>query len=309
MRIGVVGAGVSGLSSAIRLADAGYDVTVLSRDLAERTTSHVAAAFWFPYRVEGSERATRWALETYRTFEALAEEPRTGVRRATVEHRYLSVMARPDWSVGVRAFRQMPETELGTGYRSGFSYESYVIETPLYMPYLRSRADAARCDFAEEHIGSLQSVADRFDAIVNCSGVWARHLVADDRVFPIRGQVVRVRKPEGCTSSVLDSEGAAYIVPRTDDCILGGTADVGEWDMTPSAEAAAGILDRCGQLDRKLKGAHVIESLVGLRPGRDEVRVEREVIDGKRVIHNYGHGGAGFTLSWGCASEVLKLLD
>ncbi|HMC79917.1 MAG TPA: FAD-dependent oxidoreductase, partial [Acidimicrobiia bacterium] len=46
---------------------------------------------------------------------------------------------------------------------------------------------------------------------------------------------------------------------------------------------------------------------VGLRPfRRDSVRLERE--PGARVIHNYGHGGSGVTLSWGCAEEVSALV-
>lgn len=54
---------------------------------------------------------------------------------------------------------------------------------------------------------------------------------------------------------------------------------------------------------------------VGLRPGRDVLRLEREWIispkDSKKVlvVHNYGHGGRGFTLSWGSAIKVVHLLQ
>jgi D-amino-acid oxidase len=53
----------------------------------------------------------------------------------------------------------------------------------------------------------------------------------------------------------------------------------------------------------------VLAERVGLRPfRRSGVRLERDQLrDGRTVIHNYGHGGAGFTLSWGCAREVLDI--
>jgi D-amino-acid oxidase len=52
----------------------------------------------------------------------------------------------------------------------------------------------------------------------------------------------------------------------------------------------------------------VLEHKVGLRPGRPEIRLERE--DGPIPrIHNYGHGGSGITLSWGCAEETLRLVQ
>ena len=55
--------------------------------------------------------------------------------------------------------------------------------------------------------------------------------------------------------------------------------------------------------------AEIIEDIVGLRPGRTEVRLEKELISGKTVIHNYGHGGSGVTLSWGCAEEVVEIAN
>ena len=52
----------------------------------------------------------------------------------------------------------------------------------------------------------------------------------------------------------------------------------------------------------------VIRTTVGLRPHRDAgfvVRAER--LDEKTVIHNYGHGGAGYSLSWGTAQLATEL--
>ena len=56
----------------------------------------------------------------------------------------------------------------------------------------------------------------------------------------------------------------------------------------------------------------VLEDWVGLRPGRISLRLEREecVLGGKArpVVHNYGHGGSGMTLAWGCAGDVVAML-
>lgn len=49
--------------------------------------------------------------------------------------------------------------------------------------------------------------------------------------------------------------------------------------------------------------------IAGLRPFRDSsYRLEPEIVSGKFVVHNYGHGGAGITMSWGCAQEVVDLV-
>jgi D-amino-acid oxidase len=68
------------------------------------------------------------------------------------------------------------------------------------------------------------------------------------------------------------------------------------------------ILERAVELVPELAGAAVLGHKVGLRPARPEVRLEVEQRDDTRVVHCYGHGGAGVTLSWGCADEVARLV-
>jgi D-amino-acid oxidase len=102
-----------------------------------------------------------------------------------------------------------------------------------------------------------------------------------------------------------EGEGPTYVIPRTDDVVLGGTDDDGDWSRTPSPEVADHILRRAAALVPEVAKARVVRHKVGLRPARPEVRLER-VGD---VIHCYGHGGAGVTLSWGCADEVRQLAD
>ncbi len=55
---------------------------------------------------------------------------------------------------------------------------------------------------------------------------------------------------------------------------------------------------------------NITKFLAGIRPYRETTyRLEKEKIKDKLVIHNYGHGGAGITLSWGCAIEVKELIS
>jgi D-amino-acid oxidase len=136
--------------------------------------------------------------------------------------------------------------------------------------------------------------------------------VGDLSVYPVRGQIVRVTNP-GITMSVRDEfhpAGRAYVHPRSGDCILGGTLDEHQWDTRPDPATAAAIIARCAEIVPAIADATVIEHLAGLRPGRPQVRLEEESAGngGPRTVHNYGHGGAGITLSWGCAEHVTRIL-
>jgi D-amino-acid oxidase len=105
----------------------------------------------------------------------------------------------------------------------------------------------------------------------------------------------------------MDDHHFTYIFPREDGVVLGGIAQPGNWDLNADPIISADILSRCAQVEPSVRSAPIIATLVGLRPGRYEVRLEHEQIGDSIVIHNYGHGGVGVTLSWGCAQEVVEL--
>jgi D-amino-acid oxidase len=146
--------------------------------------------------------------------------------------------------------------------------------------------------------------------VVNATGLAAGRLCADPAVFPARGHVVLVANP-GLDVSVRDEgdpAGVTYVHPRSHDVVLGGTYEPGRWDVEPDPGDRAAILRRCTALVPELAGAPVIGERVGLRPGRrGGPRVEAEMVGGGRVVHAYGHGGAGMTLAWGCADEIADL--
>jgi len=122
--------------------------------------------------------------------------------------------------------------------------------------------------------------------------------------------VVRLADP-GLESWVVDEDnpaGMTYVVPRGRDVVVGGTAVAGATSTEPDPAVEAAILERAGALVPALRGQPVLSRAVGLRPGRPAVRLDRAPVDGRPVVACYGHGGAGVTLSWGCAADVVQLV-
>jgi len=310
MNVVVVGAGVIGLSAAIRLQEAGLTVRVVARDLPPDTTSGVAAAIWYPYRAYPEADVLRWGRNTFAVFEQMAATPATGVRMGVAKEVFRGSAPDPWWRAAVTDLRRCRPAELPEGYRDGLVFTTPVVEMPVYLAALWRRFASAGGVMEQRTVGSLGELAGTAEAVVNCPGLGARELAGDATVAPIRGQVVRIENP-GLDQVVLDQYGddVTYIVPRTRDCVLGGTAEEGETDLEPDPRTTAAILRRCTALEPRLAGALVLGHRVGLRPGRPAVRVERQdYADGTPCVHCYGHGGAGVTLSWGCAADVVALI-
>ncbi len=305
VRIVVVGGGVTGLTSAAVLAEAGHDVTVLAREYGTATTSGVAAALWHPYRALPYDRVTSWAARTYPVLRELAErEPASGiVMRAGAE---LLREPGPDpwWADAVPDLRRAEY--LLPGYRDSYGLITPVTEMPIYLPWLAARAQRAGARLVS---AELTDWPDGFDVIVNATGLAGSALTGDDTGFPIRGQVLWVEQI-GLTHWWVDPAGPTYLVPRSKDIVVGGTALIGDWDVDVRPDTAAEILARAAEMVPEIAQATVLSHRVGLRPGRPSVRLEREERAGRApIVHNYGHGGAGVTLSWGCAAEVLDLVE
>lgn len=312
LRTVVVGSGISGLTTAISLLEAGHEVQMVAAERAMATTSAVAAAVWFPTHVAPWERVSGWGAHT---FDVLADQAAARVPGVIMRESlslYRESPGEPAWTAAVGNVRPARADELPSGYPYGLRYAVPLAEMPRYLPWLEARVSTLGGQVTAQRLPSLEEVGDGVDVVVNCAGLGAGALVDDPSVYPVRGQVVRVSNP-GLAMSVRDEEhpgGRAYVHPRTEDCILGGTLDVGQWGTTADPVVGAAIVARCADLVPALRNARVLEQVVGLRPGRPTVRLEESepLSSGTRVVHNYGHGGSGITLCWGCAREVTALV-
>jgi D-amino-acid oxidase len=307
----VVGAGVVGLSVAVRLREAGVDTRVVAADRGERTTSSVAAALWYPYRALPRHRVLRWSAETYVELASLAErEPTAGVRLVCGRELVREPGTEPWWRDAVPALGHVPADELPDDYADGWLLELAVADMSRYLPWLERRLEALGGEIVDDRLDSLDAGLAEAPVVVNCAGLAAAGLAGDSDVIPVRGQIVLVERPPGVDEWVLDQSDEVeltYIVPRSESVVLGGTAEIGSTDLRPDPATAEGILHRCTQLVPALAGAPVVAHRVGVRPGRSAVRLEAEQRGQGVVVHCYGHGGAGITLSWGCAAEVAEL--
>ncbi|MFI6758824.1 FAD-dependent oxidoreductase [Micromonospora sp. NPDC050417] len=196
------------------------------------------------------------------------------------------------------------------GFSTGWRYTAPIVDMPIYLGYLQQRLLSAGATIEIREVGSLADVVALAPVVVVCAGMGARDLVPDPGLNPIRGQLVVVENP-GITEFFSEDTGLSpdllHFYPHGDTLVLGGTAEPGVWDRTADPSIAASIIDRCAEVEPRIRGAQVIGHRVGLLPTRSAVRVEEQQLDGTRVIYNYGHGGAGVMLSWGCAAEATAL--
>lgn len=307
----VVGCGVSGLTCGIRLLEQDFSVTIFARDLPPHTTSNVAAAFWAPGALFSSDAARSLSLVSFHTFEQLAQNPDSGITFKRLIELFDEPVSAPRHLEPVGVIEPVQPGRFPPPYRGGYQLTVPAIDTPITMNFLVQQFQALGGLIEPATISDLSELTKQYPVVVNCTGVWAGQLVNDRLVYPIRGQVIRVRKPPDLKPEILHANTGSettYIVPRSGDCILGGTYEDHNWNLQPDMATAEAIIERCAALNPAFRQPDIIEHKVGLRPGRWGLRLELEQVSGtSAIIHNYGHGSVGHTLSWGCAAEVVRL--
>ena len=296
----VIGAGVIGLTAAIRLREAGIAADVVARDAPERTTSAVAAALWYPYRAFPRERVAGWSARGFEVLSALAREPGSGVRIRHGTERVGDGAPDPWWREAVPTFARTA---------TGWSFDAPVADMSVHLPWLARRLEALGGVVGSAVLARVDEGLARAPVVVNCAGLGARELADDPSLVAVRGQILRVDAAvDEWLLDQSDPERLLYVVPRERDVVLGGTAVEGDEDPRLDPDVAAAVRARCEAAMPALRGARVVGEAVGLRPGRPAVRLETEVRSAGTVVHCYGHGGAGVTLAWGCAEEVVGLV-
>ncbi|EFN87900.1 Tubulin polyglutamylase ttll6 [Harpegnathos saltator] len=296
MRVAVVGAGVIGVTSALAVKSAfpNYHVKIFADAFSPDTTGDGSAGLWSPFflcdtpaeDIYGNECDTdlAWLKLVYGAQELSGEQ----LRRLNEEHK--------------------------SNYKMGRHFLTYTSEPVLLLPWLMKKFSNLGGEMERRKVKALHELAEEgYDLIINCSGLGARELVPDKTVTPIRGQVYKVKAPWTMQCFVVDDDETYYIIPNVEDVVLGGTHQEDDFDCTVREEDSKRIHAGCCRLMPSLKAGRMSRAWVGLRPGRPRVRLECENVraaGGKefKVIHNYGHGGSGVTLCWGCAVDVVEMM-
>jgi D-amino-acid oxidase len=311
LSVAIVGAGVSGLTCGVVFAEREFSVSIWAEETGQRTTSAAAGAIWYPYDCEPADRVIAWARATYDALVDLARDPGTGV--SIIELRNFSrtgAIEIPEWA---KAFGAKPiaDDEILSAFTSGFVMNVPLTDTTIYLDYLANRFQKAGGEIhGGVHFKKLEAVDPKFNFVINCAGIGARELVPDVDLEPHRGQSVIVPKIDNLPGAIVcDDAPLTYLIPRANDCLLGGTNERSQ-DRQADPATTARIITQCSRVVT-IEKPKVLDERVGLRPFRKSgVCLRADCLpDGRTVIQNYGHGGSGFTLSWGCAREVLQLAD
>ena len=350
----VIGAGVSGLTTALCLRRSGFNVTVAAERFAPDIVSVVAGALWeWPPAVCGHhqdarslERSKAWCMTSYEIFFDLAERSDTGVFvrpavfyfRDPIEDTPRERDKMQELSQHVRGFARDPSLAEANGVNASagvvdaYTHLAPVVDTDQYMAWLMDQVRSAGCAVVRHRVtGDLRSLERSLlrefaaDFVVNCTGLGSATLT-DDEMHPLRGALVRVHNdgramPRITTAHCVSHDTASgeqdmvFIIPRGRDMlVLGGLVEMDEWDLDIGLHNYGPVqemLRRCQDFLPVLENARIDKRepvRVGLRPfRRQNVRLERE--GDSQIIHNYGHGGSGFTFSWGCAQEVVQLAE
>ena len=326
--VAIVGAGVIGLTTAIRLLQMGRQVTIYAANRTPEVTSDRAGAVFTPTKSGDNRRVAHWTRRSYEVLSDLAAQgdaaPVRGVRMGVSREYFLKPKPeQPWWRTFAHSHRRL--TDLHPSHADGYEIVVPRMDITRYIPSLERWAIALGAIMVEQRLDDLRDIIVLgHTEVVNCSGLGSRTLARDPVVFPMRGQIVMVPNDIGLDIALheeVDSPTeATYLFPFESHIVLGGTYEERLGDAVTNEPALAAIVERCRNLLRKLNhpgadqlGRTRLRSWAGLRPARvingdpEAVRLEIETISRARVVHNYGHGRAGITLAWGCAEEAAAL--
>ncbi len=318
-----MGAGIIGITNAVCLLQEGFSVTVFTKDNPLETNSDAAVATW--YTPDNSKpMLQKYCLESLTKFYELIEfEPSCGVKKIPVilyfkgEEDFInSVWAKEPLKTLVNLSDPPAKQAKIPGFPFSVLVHNPLIDPTIYRPYMLKKFKALGGELKIEKIDSLTELTDLYDVVVNSAGWEAKYLTHDPLIYPARGQTETIKIPQdlGASYSLNVEAMDAYVVfrPLSEDCVIGTTYQVGDSDRAVRESDKKAIFQKVSAFFPYVKDKSIeATSKTGIRCGRSEVRIEGEEVNnthGKQslIVHCYGHGGTGYSASWGSADEVLK---
>lgn len=322
-KISIVGGGVIGLSTGVLLLKEGYEVEIFAEKISPNTNSDKACAIWYPIFSDIAEdRIPLYndiVKKSWEYFKKLEPDEKFGIILRQNHELFPTKEPLPYYIDILPDFEVVYNTSFPNNLPCQWSFKTYIIEMQKYMPTLYELYDKSGGKITERKIQS----ADEFtqletEIIFNCTGFGSKELFNDEKLKPIKGQILLHEKIdlEFCIG-----ENEFCLIPRSDYTVLGclyledenndsttaeNTNKIWEKVVERLVENGAGNIDTS---DIRLSKSKIRSVQAGVRPFRyGGIKLEVENLNGKTIIHNYGHGGAGITLSWGSCMKAIDLM-
>ncbi|KAL4962700.1 FAD-dependent oxidoreductase [Aspergillus stella-maris] len=343
----IVGAGVLGLSTARVLQDRypGTRITIVAAEIplvppvveaprpSADNASMWAGAHYRP--TPGPDRQSadehKLALQTAEVMKSIARHSTEAGVQEIVGREIMEYV--PDVKKGFRdgdiyaskddQFRVLEKSELPPGAEWGCEYMTWVVNVHIYCRWLLTTFIRLGGNLVQRNLKDLNDEFDilptisrltRTPLVINCSG---RNFDTDPLTNAIRGQTVLVRNTYDKTATRHNKDNSwSFLIPRPlgGGTLVGGTKQLGDWgtDIRPreTAEILAVAVKAWPEFVSDVNDFEIVMENVGRRPFREGgLRIERELGQGRTVIHGYGAGPRGYELGWGVAERIVKLVE
>ncbi|ESO08124.1 hypothetical protein HELRODRAFT_156658 [Helobdella robusta] len=325
MKIAILGAGVVGLSTAVQLRQLlpTAELDLIAEKFYDETTSYGAAGIFRPTlsKTPGVEieRIKKWLKDSWKHYEGIfhGDEARlAGVQLISGYQFVNNPQPNPLERDIVFSYRALTDKELsafpGDRFKYGWFVTTLLIEPRIYLKYLTDKFTQSGGRTIRKTLESFEELCGRYDLVINCMGLGSKELLKDEELVPNRGHLVKVKCDWLKHFVYTGDTGTCYILPGIEVTTIGGTRTDNDLDLTPRKEDTERILNEAYKVLPSLKKAKIVSEWVGLRPHRAPLRIESETMEfpsGKKlqVVHNYGHGAEGISLSWGTSVEAVEL--
>ncbi|KAJ7628798.1 hypothetical protein FB45DRAFT_834771 [Roridomyces roridus] len=271
-QITVIGAGVIGLTTAIKLQEKGGNQVTIVAEIwptdhpSPHYTSHWAGGHHCTAAESDDLRQQKMDTETFHVFWEMSAPGHPAekcfIRTPQYEH-YFEELGHPRGLETMPDFKLMPKSALIPEAVFGISFTAISFDPPMYLDYLHKRFLDAGGKMVHGSVQHIKQVVEGGaaifesggtpappDAVVVCAGLGARTLggVEDKTVTSVRGQTVVLHAPWakfGSTRRVIEDEMISYVIPRHNgNIVLGGTLNVDDWYPLPRQETKVAIMEK-----------------------------------------------------------------